>query len=329
MNNQFSPKLKKAIFVLLFVLVFSSGWVVNGMFGGQKTEASPKPSASAEQNVESTEADKNREQANSENANESSSSVLPAETSVGGRQKVKVVRVVDGDTIEIEGGQKIRYIGVDTPETVKPNTAVQCFGKEASNKNKELVEGKVIEIEKDISETDKYDRLLRYVFVDDVFVNQYLVGEGYAYSSSYPPDVKYQGVFREAQKKAEEESKGLWGACPINEKKKVSTSTSAPSTVSKSTAVLGTSTSQTNSPTVKPAETAAVTTVSVQPTAANTTVSNGDCKIKGNISTSGKIYHLPGCGSYEKTGINLSQGEKWFCTEEEAVSAGWRKAKNC
>ena len=129
---------------------------------------------------------------------------------------VLAVRVIDGDTIEIEGGQKVRYIGIDTPETVDPRKPVQCFGIEASNRNKQLVEGKRIRLEKDVSETDKYNRLLRYVYVDDVFINLALVRDGFAYSSTFPPDVKYQDQFTEAQRLAREQNKGLWGACPVN-----------------------------------------------------------------------------------------------------------------
>lgn len=124
----------------------------------------------------------------------------------------KVTKVIDGDTIETEGSSKVRYIGIDTPETVHPNEPVGCYGKEASDKNKELVLGKEVRLEKDFSETDKYDRLLRYVWVGDLMVNEYLVREGYAQSSTYPPDVKYQDRFIEAQRKAREEGKGLWSS---------------------------------------------------------------------------------------------------------------------
>ena len=141
------------------------------------------------------------------------------ESTVGGasvsfypsRYKAKVINVVDGDTIKIEGSQVVRYIGIDTPETVHPSKPIQCYGKEASDKNKELVEGKEVKLEKDVSETDKYGRLLRYIWLGDMLVNEYLVREGYAQSSSYPPDVKYQDRFVEAQKQAREEKKGLWG----------------------------------------------------------------------------------------------------------------------
>lgn len=125
---------------------------------------------------------------------------------------VKVIRVIDGDTIEIDGGQKVRYIGIDTPETVDPREPVGCYGKESSDKNKELVLDKEVRLEKDVSETDKYGRLLRYVWVGDLMVNEYLVEEGYAMSSSYPPDIKYQERFVEAQRKAREENKGLWSS---------------------------------------------------------------------------------------------------------------------
>lgn len=128
-------------------------------------------------------------------------------------QKVLVTRVIDGDTVEIEGGEKVRYIGIDTPETVDPRKPVQCYGKEASDKNKELVEGKEVKLEKDISETDKYGRLLRYVWLGDILVNEYLVKEGYAQVSTYPPDVKYQDRFLAAQREARENKRGLWEAC--------------------------------------------------------------------------------------------------------------------
>ena len=195
-----------------------------------------------------------------------------------------VTRVIDGDTIEIEGGQRVRYIGIDTPETVDPRKPVQCFGIEASSKNKELVSGKRVRLEKDVSETDKYGRLLRYVYVGDTFVNLELVKRGYAYAYSYPPDIKYQNQFTDVQRLAKEQNVGLWGSCPV--------SSSAP-----------------------------------QPTTTNQPSSA--CTIKGNISSGGKIYHLPGCSSYDNTVINESQGEKWFCSEAEALAAGWRKALNC
>ena len=127
-----------------------------------------------------------------------------------------VIRVIDGDTIEVnlEGTiYRVRYIGIDTPETVHPSQPVECFGKEASDKNAELVEEKMVRLEKDVSETDKYGRLLRYVWVGDILVNDYLVRQGYAYASTYPPDVKYSEQFAQAQREAEGNNRGLWAAC--------------------------------------------------------------------------------------------------------------------
>lgn len=145
----------------------------------------------------------------------------PTSTPTRSEETVKVVYVIDGDTIEIEGGKRVRYIGIDTPETVDPRKPVQCFGKEASDKNKELVSGKGVRLEKDVSETDKYGRLLRYVYIENTFVNDYLVRQGYAYASSYPPDVKYQNQFTQAQTEAKSSKKGLWAdnACGENSTK--------------------------------------------------------------------------------------------------------------
>lgn len=132
-----------------------------------------------------------------------------------------VTKVIDGDTVQVEGGKTIRYIGIDTPETSDPRRGVQCFGKEAAQKNKELVEGRHVRLGKDVSETDKYGRLLRYVFVGEVFVNEELVRQGFAYASSYPPDVKYQDLFSEAQKEARDQNRGLWSSCGASETKSV------------------------------------------------------------------------------------------------------------
>jgi micrococcal nuclease len=131
-----------------------------------------------------------------------------------------VVRVIDGDTIEVDIEGRIfdvRYIGIDTPEIVHPTKGEEAYGKEASEKNRELVEGKTVILEKDVSETDQYGRLLRYVYVDDLFVNAELVRLGYAQVSTYPPDVKYQELFLQLQKEARENSRGLWGIASPNQ----------------------------------------------------------------------------------------------------------------
>lgn len=130
------------------------------------------------------------------------------------RFEVQVVNVVDGDTIDvlIDGSKhRVRYIGIDTPETVHPTRGVEHYGKEASTRNRELVEGITVYLEKDVSETDRFDRLLRYVWLEDgTMVNEMLVAEGYAQVSTFPPDVKYAEQFLVAQSAAREARLGLW-----------------------------------------------------------------------------------------------------------------------
>jgi micrococcal nuclease len=121
---------------------------------------------------------------------------------------------------------------------VHPSNPVQCYGNEASDKNKERVLGKDVILEKDVSETDRYGRLLRYVWIEGVMVNELLVREGYAQSSSYPPDIKYQSKFIEAQRLAREEAKGLWSSFCDSWTPPTTTNTTnntAPSTSSDST----------------------------------------------------------------------------------------------
>ncbi len=122
--------------------------------------------------------------------------------------------MVDGDTIEIEGGKKVRYIGINTPELHHPQKGVECFGQEAYERNKFLVEGKTVSLQKDVSETDRYGRLLRYVWIENTLVNESLVADGYAFASSFPPDVLLQKHFTAAQALARENKKGLWSSCP-------------------------------------------------------------------------------------------------------------------
>lgn len=130
----------------------------------------------------------------------------------------RVTSVVDGDTIKVSVGggvQTVRYIGIDTPETVHPSKPVQWMGPEASAANKALVEGQTVYLEKDVSETDHYGRLLRYVWLaDGRMVNEELCRMGFAQSSSYPPDIKYQDRFVAAVQEAREAGRGLWGPAP-------------------------------------------------------------------------------------------------------------------
>ena len=138
------------------------------------------------------------------------------------REAATVVAVVDGDTIKVRFADghtdTVRYIGIDTPETKDPRTTVECFGEAASAKNSELVAGRAVALEKDVSERDRYGRLLRYVWVtgdggEERFTNAELVQWGFAAATSYPPDVRYQERFRSLQQAAQGQKLGLWGAC--------------------------------------------------------------------------------------------------------------------
>jgi micrococcal nuclease len=218
----------------------------------------------------------------------------------GARQEYfQVLRVVDGDTIDIamDGKrERVRLIGINTPESVDPRKSVECFGLEASARASELLEGRKIIFEPDGSQDtrDKYGRLLGYIKRDDgLFYNLEIIRDGYAYEYTYQSAYKYQKEFKEAEKFARENKRGLWadGACGGKDIKN---------------------------------------DLGIGDSANPSGVINPNCPIKGNInSKKEKIYHLQGCDSYDKTVIDEKSGERWFCSEEEAESAGWRKALNC
>ncbi|MDD5527936.1 MAG: thermonuclease family protein [Patescibacteria group bacterium] len=211
-----------------------------------------------------------------------------------------VAKVVDGDTIDIiinGKTERLRLIGINTPEVVDPRKPVECFGREASDNAKKLLTGAEVRISADPSQDDRdiYGRLLRYVWrADGLFYNLAAIHDGFAYEYTYKSPYQYQREFKDAQKFAQDNFLGLWaqGACRKGNQ----------------SAGRGAG----NNP------------------AAEVKAADSGCLIKGNIGSTGdKIYHLPGCPYYNQTVIDESKGEKWFCTEAEALAAGWRKAKNC
>ena len=143
-----------------------------------------------------------------------------------------VVKVIDGDTISvnIDGRvETLRLIGINTPETVDPRKPVECFGKEASDKAKELLTGKKVYLEADNTqgERDKYSRLLRYVWLEDgTFFNKKMISDGYAYEYTYDTIYKYQTEFKQAEIEARTTKKGLW-ADNVCDQTKIQTSTQA------------------------------------------------------------------------------------------------------
>ena len=143
---------------------------------------------------------------------DSGSADEPAAKSVTAR----VTRVVDGDTVEarIDGrSEDVRYVGVDTPESVKPDTPVECYAIAASHFNADLVEGETVRLDFDAERRDVYGRLLAYVHLGDEFVNAELVRRGYATTLTIAPNTRYANLFDRLEREASAAGRGLWGAC--------------------------------------------------------------------------------------------------------------------
>jgi len=125
-------------------------------------------------------------------------------------QTYTVERVIDGNTLKLTNGERVRLIGVDTPETVHPSKPVEYFGKEVSAFTKRMCEGKVVKLELDWEKRDKYNRLLAYVYLEDgTFLNAEIVKQGYGHAYTKFP-FKYMEEFREYEREAREQGLGLW-----------------------------------------------------------------------------------------------------------------------
>jgi len=186
--------------------------------------------------------------------------------------KYQVAKIIDGDTIELSGGKIIRYIGIDTPELAKGKSENQCFAQQAKEINENLIKNKKVTIETDENEMDRFGRTLAYVFLDDLFVNQYLLEIGAGKHQQDTVNIKYQSMLTDAADKAHNQKTGLWQNCAPN-----------------------------------PEE---------------------GCLVKGNLDKNDhRWYHLPEFRHYQTTQINLSNGDQWFCTEQEAIDAGFEKAR--
>ena len=209
--------------------------------------------------------------------------------------KAEVSRIIDGDTFEVRiDGQveKIRIIGLDTPELHHPQKPVQYFAKKAKQHAKELLQSKTVELHFDDANKAKknrgyFGRLLCHVFLQDGqnFALK-MIRDGYGHAlTRYPFEPDMMEAYRIAEREAKEQKRGFWasdGTSSTGEKPAVETETGGPP---------------------------------------------GGCRIKGNINSRGeRIYHLPGMRFYEATKIDESKGERWLCTEEEALNAGWRKS---
>ncbi|MGD8189943.1 thermonuclease family protein [Brevibacillus ginsengisoli] len=226
------------------------------------------------------------------------------------RIPAQVVEVIDGDTIKARFDNKtatIRFLLVDTPETHHPRLGKQPFGEEASQFTKKLLDGQEIELEKDVSPgPDKYGRYLYYIYVNGKSVQEMLLEQGLArVAYIYAPNVKYVDKYRAIQSEAQKKGLGIWSIEDYARQDGYH-----PEVIDKANK----STHESNK--------------SQQPKQSNpsqSAVPKAGCanpQIKGNINKKGeKIYHLPDSPAYEKT-----KPEEWFCTEQEAKDAGFRKA---
>lgn len=190
--------------------------------------------------------------------------------------KLKVVKVVDGDTIKLSDGRTIRYLNLDTPELAKGEAEDDCFAQEAKEISQHLVLGKEVRLEFDVNEMDRFGRYLAYVYVlderEEIFVNQYLLEQGAGEFFLDTVNLKYQHVLIKAAEKGHKEKKGLWKKCAEDPK--------------------------------------------------------AGCIIKGNLDKWDKRrYHLPYFRHYPQIVMRLEQGDRWFCTEEEAIKAGFKRAR--
>lgn len=219
----------------------------------------------------------------------------PAPRAVAGLL-VPVVGVTDGDTIKVRVGgvtERVRLIGLDAPEL----RGDECWAQKASSRMQSLVQSRSVRLVADRTQDDRdrYGRLLRHVVTGDGrLVAQVLIEGGFAKEYTYDAAYAHRAAYVAAEKRARAGKLGVWSAAcaaPV-------VAAPAPAAPAKP---------------AKPAKPAA----------------SGSCVIKGNISSSGeKIFHVPGGGSYDDTVITESKGERWFCTEQQAVDAGWRKARN-
>ena len=119
-------------------------------------------------------------------------------------EQALVTSVIDGDTVELADGRRVRYLGIDTPESG------EYYAEEATARNKELVEGKTVELQRGDRDQDEYGRLLRYVYVDGIFVNAELVAQGYAKAYIFDPDDRYSQILVQLEQYAKMKNRGLW-----------------------------------------------------------------------------------------------------------------------
>lgn len=240
---------------------------------------------------------------------------------VTGFVEAKVTKHVDGDTVHVtlNSGEvlKVRMIGIDTPEIVHPSKPLEFYGKEASDFTKNTIYGKTVYLEKDVSDTDKYGRALRYIWteipdeinkesVKNLMINGILVAKGYANASTYPPDVKYQDYFLEFQRESRGRNIGLWDPNKLNEFEAKNNTTVVGST--NNTGSSSNQSSSTNSSVNQIQEDS-------KPVAA---------AYIGNARSA--VFHKASCSSVRQM---AEHNKVKLSSRNEAINKGYRPCKNC
>jgi micrococcal nuclease len=210
------PK-KTALYILAVILVASILALIINVANDPNLNRIPQDLLNKAQNTTTNNNDSNKSDNSSKTNSVDKTTSLNADDAEG---PLRVVKVRDGDTIELENGMVIRYLYVDTPETVKVGTSVQCFGPESSSFNKEYVFDKVVYLVKDIEPKDQYQRDLRLVFVEgkdrtkpEQSINAELVKLGFAKAKFYGKNTTYKKQFQDLEQTAKDKKLGLWGSC--------------------------------------------------------------------------------------------------------------------
>ena len=200
-----------------------------------------------------------------------------------------VTEVIDGDTIEINASNRVRLLEIDAPERG------ECYFSESKEALSDLIEGEYVRLEKDTSGVDNFGRLLRYVFLlqedtmDDTFVNDYMLEQGFADIYEASQDKRYRDILMHGRNEAVTMKKGMWSDCEKElelEMERFEENNFPPDP---------------------------------------TCVIKGNVSKSGY----GKVYFLPGCADYQRVKIDFEKGDMYFCDEAEALSAGFTKAESC
>ena len=228
--------------------------------------------------------------------------------------EARVIEVLDGATIdvEIEGRiTRVRYLGVDVSETSGPGGEGRPIHEEALQFNRFLVDGKMMELERGAVEADAAGKLLRYVYVDGQMANTALLTNGYATVASFPPNFLYKSDFVAAQENAKSNRRGLWVSASevTGDDAPIAHQTDPPPNKSFGTLPAPPGGQRSSQVCDYSDTTAAV--------------------IKANVDekTGERLYHVPGGLFYNTTVVEAAAGDRWFCSEFEAIAAGWKKSK--